>query len=271
MGGKLMTPKDQVLEVWGDLACFTRPELKVERFSYPIITPSAARGIYDAIYCKPNRYGKEAEFRWQITAIEVLPWDDRERLRTPYSPSYIALRRNEVKEKGPSGVRAPFQDAEPQARDLKEMLGSRRGVDRRRVPFARQDFRDRDVGSGEIVRLQAGRPHPEDLLVVTEQEIARAVGYPVSPEVNFRMGIGVTATSHEGTHGDIDPELLLHLPSQASLGGLAGFYFSSGELPLALHAVSPPAASDQNPAVLFQNGGRNGYLLQGGSFGAHSA
>lgn len=102
MGGKLMTPKDQVLEVWGDLACFTRPELKVERFSYPIITPSAARGIYDAIYCKPNRYGKEAEFRWQITAIEVLPWDDRERLRTPYSPSYIALRRNEVKEKGPS-------------------------------------------------------------------------------------------------------------------------------------------------------------------------
>ena len=175
------------------------------------------------------------------------------------------------KEKGPSGVRAPFQDAEPQARDLKEMLGSRRGVDRRRVPFARQDFRDRDVGSGEIVRLQAGRPHPEDLLVVTEQEIARAVGYPVSPEVNFRMGIGVTATSHEGTHGDIDPELLLHLPSQASLGGLAGFYFSSGELPLALHAVSPPAASDQNPAVLFQNGGRNGYLLQGGSFGAHSA
>jgi len=31
------------LEVWGDLACFTRPEMKVERFSYPVITPSAAR------------------------------------------------------------------------------------------------------------------------------------------------------------------------------------------------------------------------------------
>jgi len=76
-----MTPKDQVLKVWGELACFTRPELKVERFSYPVITPSAARGIYDAIYCKPK------EFRWQITKIELL------------SPlSYIALRRNEVKE-----------------------------------------------------------------------------------------------------------------------------------------------------------------------------
>ena len=86
-----MKPKDQVLEVWGELACFTRPEMKVERFSYPVITPSAARGIYDAIYCKPNRDPSQAQFRWQITRIEVLA-----------QPSYIALRRNEVKEKGPS-------------------------------------------------------------------------------------------------------------------------------------------------------------------------
>ena len=77
--------KDQIIEVWGDFACFTRPELKVERFSYPVITPSAARGIYDAIYCKP------AEFRWQVTMIELLS-----------HPRYIALRRNEVKDKVPS-------------------------------------------------------------------------------------------------------------------------------------------------------------------------
>ncbi len=77
-------PQDQILEVWGEFACFTRPELKVERFSYPIITPSAARGIYDAIYCKPE------EFRWQISQIEILS-----------PPRYIALRRNEVKDKAP--------------------------------------------------------------------------------------------------------------------------------------------------------------------------
>jgi CRISPR-associated protein Cas5d len=77
-----MQPKDQALDVWGDLACFSQPVFKVERFSYPIITPSAARGIYDAIYCKPT------EFRWQITGIEILD-----------APHYIALRRNEVKEK----------------------------------------------------------------------------------------------------------------------------------------------------------------------------
>lgn len=83
-----MKPKDQVLEVWGEFACFSRPELKVERFSYPVITPSAARGIYDAIYCKPNKDPAKAEFRWQITMIEILA-----------PPSYIALRRNEVKDK----------------------------------------------------------------------------------------------------------------------------------------------------------------------------
>ena len=77
-----MAMQMNVLEVWGDLACISRPELKVERFSYPVLTPSAARGIFDAIYCKPP------EFRWQVTRIEVLS-----------RPSYIALRRNEVKEK----------------------------------------------------------------------------------------------------------------------------------------------------------------------------
>jgi CRISPR-associated protein Cas5d len=77
-------PEEQILKVWGELACFTRPELKVERFSYPVITPSAARGIFDAIYCKPE------EFRWQVTRVEVLK-----------PVRYIALRRNEVKDKAP--------------------------------------------------------------------------------------------------------------------------------------------------------------------------
>jgi|SRR5579862_1862075 len=82
-----MTPETHVLEVWGDFACFTRPELKVERFSYPVITPSAARGIFDAIYCKP------VEFRWQITLVEILK-----------PVQYIALRRNEMKGKLTEGT-----------------------------------------------------------------------------------------------------------------------------------------------------------------------
>lgn len=57
--------KEYCLEVWGDLACFTRPEFKVERVSYDVITPSAARAIFEAIFWKPA-------IRWEVTRIEVL-------------------------------------------------------------------------------------------------------------------------------------------------------------------------------------------------------
>lgn len=103
-----MKPKPQVLEVWGDFACFSRPELKVERFSYPIITPSAARGILDAIYCKPNKDPAQAQFRWQVTKIELLA-----------PVAYIALRRNEVKEKIELGTKT---DPTKYARDWMEGL-----------------------------------------------------------------------------------------------------------------------------------------------------
>jgi CRISPR-associated protein Cas5d len=53
------------LKVWGDYACFTRPEMKVERVSYDVITPSAARGILEAIYWKPA-------IHWVIDRIHVL-------------------------------------------------------------------------------------------------------------------------------------------------------------------------------------------------------
>lgn len=53
------------LHVWGERACFTRPELKVERVSYDVITPSAARGILEAIHWKPA-------IRWHVDRIHVL-------------------------------------------------------------------------------------------------------------------------------------------------------------------------------------------------------
>ena len=67
------------LRTWGDLACFTRPEMKVERVSYPVITPSAARGILEAILYKP-------QFRWRVRRVAV---------RNPIA--FLAFRRNEVK------------------------------------------------------------------------------------------------------------------------------------------------------------------------------
>jgi CRISPR-associated protein Cas5d len=69
------------LKVWGDLACFTRPEMKVERLSYEVMTPSAARGILEAIYWKP-------EIQWVVDRIHVLK-----------PIRFTNIRRNEVSDK----------------------------------------------------------------------------------------------------------------------------------------------------------------------------
>ncbi len=74
------------LHCWGEWACFTRPEMKVERVSYDAMTPSAARGIVEAIYWKP-------EIRWQIDRITVLK-----------PIQFTSIRRNEVKDKIGSGT-----------------------------------------------------------------------------------------------------------------------------------------------------------------------
>ena len=66
------------LEVTGPFACFTRPEMKVERVSYDVMTPSAARAIFEAILWKP-------QMRWRVSSIEVLK-----------PIRWVNLRRNEV-------------------------------------------------------------------------------------------------------------------------------------------------------------------------------
>ena len=68
------------LKVEGQLACFTRPEAKVERVSYPVMTPSAARGVLEAICWKP-------EFHWYVRRILVLK-----------DIQFISIRRNEVQD-----------------------------------------------------------------------------------------------------------------------------------------------------------------------------
>lgn len=78
-------PQCFCLEVSGDFACFTRPEMKVERVSYDVITPSAARAVFEAILWKPA-------IRWHIRQIEVL-----QPIR------WMNLRRNEVASVVPTG------------------------------------------------------------------------------------------------------------------------------------------------------------------------
>lgn len=72
------------VRVQGEFACFTRPEMKVERVTYPVITPSAARGVLEAIFWRP-------QFRWRIEEVAVLkhPRDSR-------PVRYFSILRNEV-------------------------------------------------------------------------------------------------------------------------------------------------------------------------------
>ena len=123
------------LEVSGPYACFTRPEMKVERVSYDIITPSAARAIFESILWKPA-------IRWRITKIDVL---------APIR--WISVRRNEVKSTASprsSGIYIE-EDRQQRAglflRDVKYRLYAefdflppdRRSVTRQSVPVRLQD------------------------------------------------------------------------------------------------------------------------------------
>lgn len=66
------------LRVWGDFACFTRPEMKVERVSYPLITPSAARGVFEAVFWEPQMF-------YLIDSIRVVKKGE-----------WVSIKRNEV-------------------------------------------------------------------------------------------------------------------------------------------------------------------------------
>ena len=89
------------MEVWGDLACWTRPESKVERLTYPVPTPSGMRGVLSAIYSKPK------EFYWQVRRIEVLK-----------PIQYTSFRRNEVKSKMGRGESLCIEDDRTQRQSI---------------------------------------------------------------------------------------------------------------------------------------------------------
>lgn len=124
-----------VLEVTGDYACFTRPEMKVERVSYDVITPSAARAVFEAILWKPA-------IAWRVERIDVLA-----------PVRWVNIRRNEV------GAVASTRNAEQAMRSGRGLLGlniederqQRAGLFLRDVRYrlhARFDLTDR-AGEGD--------------------------------------------------------------------------------------------------------------------------
>lgn len=111
--------KNWCLEVWGDYACFTRPEMKVERVSYDIMTPSAARAIFEAILWKPA-------VRWHVTCIEVLE-----------PIKWISVRRNEVGKifTGPTQAQLEGKSGDPMGFFVEDHRQQRAGLFLRDVRY----------------------------------------------------------------------------------------------------------------------------------------
>ena len=86
-----------LIEVWGDYACFTRPEMKTERVSYDMITPSAARGLVEAIYWHPGlRYTVDRIYLLKPFGLD--PEDEASTEEYTQRPiRFTNIRRNEVK------------------------------------------------------------------------------------------------------------------------------------------------------------------------------
>lgn len=107
------------LKVWGEYALFTRPENKAERMSYDVITPSAARGILEAIHWKPA-------IRWVVDRIHVL---------NPIT--FDSIRRNEVSQKGPtaSTIKGAAKSGAPLSIVVEDTRQQRASLVLRRVAY----------------------------------------------------------------------------------------------------------------------------------------
>jgi CRISPR-associated protein Cas5d len=98
------------VKVWGDFACFTRPEFGVERVSYPTMTPTAAVGVLDAIFWKP-------EFRWRIVAIDTL-----------HPIAWLQVRRNEIRSRQTAQVARSWAARDDTGLDVTEVRTQRAGL-----------------------------------------------------------------------------------------------------------------------------------------------
>lgn len=141
MPGNLSRPVN--VRVSGSWACFTRPEMKVERVTYQYMTPSAARGVLEAICWEP-------QFRWVVTEIRVLQ-----------PVRYQSLTRNEVQKKIPTGNVAGWM-ADPAS--MKPFYANTRGRDEGENATQRSTLALRDVAYSITARALVDGPNlrPED-------------------------------------------------------------------------------------------------------------
>lgn len=173
--GRESNRQPHAIDVWGDLACFTDPLCKAERRSYPVPTPSAARGIFDAIYFH------RTQFQWAISRIEILK-----------PVRYVALRRNEVKEVvGVAAVAKWMGGREPVRPILADDGGDVKGRTQRQTmaladvryrltgsirPWPGNEGREREYNEQFLRRLRVGKCFQQPYLGC--REFAAGYGHP---------------------------------------------------------------------------------------------
>lgn len=179
------TDIEYCLEVWGDMACFTRPELKVERVSYDVITPSAARAIFEAIFWKPA-------IHWQITKIEVL---------NPIK--WTSIRRNEV---GAVAGKSPIYIEEKRQQKNSLLL-----KDVRYRIWAKMEFRSvaKRKAEGELFAHEPGRDeNPMKYYQMFERRASKGQCFnqPYLGTREFSASFRLVDLEHETLEAALSPE-----------------------------------------------------------------
>ena len=161
-----MKPENLVtLRVWGDFACFTRPEMKVERVSYPLITPSAARGLLEAVFWEP----------------QMLFWIDS--IRVVQRGKWISVRRNEVTKVISLSDAKTWMTSPQKAKPIQAGGGAADGTQRNMLALSEVEY----LITAEIRLSSLARP-PKDNIGKYRDEFRRRAQ---SGKCHHRPGLGM--------------------------------------------------------------------------------
>jgi CRISPR-associated protein Cas5d len=204
------------VKVWGNYACFTRPEFKAERYSYDVVTPSNARNILQAIYWKPN-------FNYQISHVDVL-----------HPLKFINIKRNEVNSRQSERAAKSWQEHKVyQTDDDRAQRNSRILVNPAYIIHAHIKRRDNQNPIDEFAQFQErvtkGKCYTQPFFGI--REYAAFFEKPSGDEkpINLSKDLGL---------------MLFDLAYHPTKDGPISYIDSSGETPQLIHAKVQPIFFD---------------------------
>lgn len=169
------------VRVWSDFACFTRPEFGVERVSYPIMTPTAAVGVLDAIFWKP-------QFRWRVAAIDTLR-----------PAGWVQVRRNEIRTRQTYRITRGWADGDDAGLDVADVRTQRSGLILFKVAYVIHAHADVCAGVHEQAakfrdqlrrRVDRGQCHERPYLGCREFPCEFGPFDPEEPKHNWSENLG---------------------------------------------------------------------------------